>query len=64
MGKNVINYIECLEHRPSESIGVILTGEVEPIDLFVISPLVKRYRGLIVLEPLENRAVDDNLVVL
>lgn len=59
-----MNYIKCLEHRPSESIGVVLTGEVEPIDLLVIPPLVKRNRGLVVLESLENRAVDDNLVVL
>lgn len=59
-----MNYIECLEHRPSKSIGVVLTGEVEPVDLLVISPLVKCDRCLIVLESLENRAVDDNLVVL
>lgn len=58
------SYIECLEHRPSKGIGVVLTGEVEPIDLLVIPPLVKRDRGLIILESLENRAVDDNLVVL
>lgn len=59
-----MNYIERLEHRPSESIAVVLTGEVEPVDLLVIPPLVKRHRGLIVLESLENRTVDDNLVVL
>lgn len=59
-----MNYIECLEHCPSEGIGVVLTGEVEPVDLLVIPPLVKRDRGLIVLESLEDRAVDDNLVVL
>lgn len=59
-----MNYIECLEHRPSKGIGVVFTGKVEPIDLLVISPLVKRDRGLIVLESLEDRAVDDNLVVL
>lgn len=58
------SYIECLEHRPSKGIGVVLTGEVEPIDLLVIPPLVKRDRGLIILESLEDRAVDDNLVVL
>lgn len=59
-----LNYIECLEHRPGKSIGVVLTGEVESIHLLVIPPLVKRDRGLIVLESLENRAVYDNLVVL
>lgn len=59
-----MNYIECLEHCPCEGIGVVLTGEVEPVDLLVISPLVKRDRGLIILESLEDRAVDDNLVVL
>lgn len=59
-----MNYIECLEHCPSEGIGVVLTGEVEPVDLLVIPPLVERDRGLIVLESLEDRAVNDNLVVL
>lgn len=57
-------YIECLEHRPSEGVGIILTGEVEPVDLLVVSPLMKRDRGLIVLESLEDRTVDDDLMVL
>lgn len=59
-----MSYIKCLKHRPSESIGVVLTGEVEPVNLLVISPLMKRDRSLIVLESFKNRAVDDDLVVL
>lgn len=58
------NYIECLEHRPGEGVGVILTGEVEPVDLLVVPPLMKRHRRLIVLQSLQDRAVDDDLVVL
>lgn len=59
-----MHYIECLEHRPSEGVGIVLTGEVEPVDLLVVSPLMERDRGLIVFESLEDRAVDDNLVIL
>jgi len=60
----IANYIKCLEHRPGEGVGVVLTGEVEPVDLFVVPPLMKRDRGLVILETLEDRAIDDNLVIL
>lgn len=62
--RGIVNYIECLEHRPGKGVGVVLTGEIEPVDLLIVPPLMERDRRLIVLEPLEDRAVDDDLVIL
>lgn len=59
-----MTYVECLKHRPGEGVGVVLTREVEPVHLLVVPPLVERDRSLIILEPLQDRAVDDDLVVL
>lgn len=61
--KNV-NYIKGLKHRLGEGVGVVLTGEIESVHLFVVPPLVKRARRLIVLEPSEDRAVNNDLVIL
>lgn len=64
MKRGAETYVECLKHRPGEGVGVVLTRKVESIHLLVVSPLVERDRGLIVLQPLQDRAVDDDLVIL
>lgn len=64
MKREIETYIECLKHRPGEGVGVVFTRKVEPVHLLVVPPLVERDRGLIVLEPFQDRAVDDDLVIL
>lgn len=59
-----VNYIKGLKHRLGEGVGVVLTGEIEPVHLLVVPPLMKRARRLIVLEPAEDRAVNNDLVIL
>lgn len=62
--KKAANYIKCMKHRLGESVGVVLTREIEPIHLLIVPPLMKRNGSLIVFKSLEDRAVYDDLMVL
>lgn len=53
-----------MHHGPGERFRVLLAGEVQAVHELGVPPLVKRCRGLVVLETLDDRAVDDDLVVL
>lgn len=54
-------HIEGKQHGVGEGGGLLLTGKVESIHLPGITPLVKCRRGLIILQPLYNRVVNDDL---
>ena len=49
------------EHGLREMVGLLLAAEVEPINLTLVSPLMKRRCCLVVFEALENGTVDHNL---
>lgn len=53
--------VECKEHSVGEGGGLLLAGEVEAIDLPGVPPLVEGRRGLVVLEALHYRVVDNHL---
>lgn len=53
-----------MHHGPGEGFRILLAGEVEPVDGLGVAPLVEGGRRLVVLEALQNGAVDDHLVVL
>ena len=44
-----------------EAVGVLAAREVQPVYLPVVPPLMERRRRLVVLEALEDRAVDHHL---
>ena len=44
-----------------EAVGVLAAREVQPVHLPVVPPLMERRRRLVVLEALEDRAVDHHL---
>lgn len=56
--------IESEEHCIGESGGLLFTGEVESVHLAGVTPLMESGRGLVVLESLNYRIVDDHLLVL
>lgn len=53
-----------MHHGPSKVLRIILAREVQAVNEFRIAPLMKCCRGLIVLQSLQNGAVDDHLVIL
>lgn len=59
-----MTHLERVHHGPGERFRVLLAGEVQAVHELGVPPLVERRRGLVVLEPLDDRAVDDDLVVL
>ena len=54
-------HLQRLEHGGCEHVRVVLAGEVEAVDLLVVPPLVEGGRGLVVLQPLQDGAVDHHL---
>lgn len=53
-----------MHHGSGKCLGVLLAGKVEAVDGLGVAPLVERGRRLVVLETLQNRTVDDDLVIL
>lgn len=53
-----------MHHRTGKRFRVHRAGEVQPVHELGIAPLVKRRGGLIILQPLDDRTVDDDLMVL
>lgn len=53
-----------MHHGPGERFRVLLAGKVQSVHELGVPPLVKGSRRLVVLEALDDRAVDDDLVVL
>jgi hypothetical protein len=49
------------EHGLGEPVRVLFGTEVETVDLAVVPPLVEGWRGLIILETLQDGTVDDHL---
>ena len=56
-----VETLQRCQHGPCEAACVLLTRKVESIHLSVVSPLVEGRGGLVVLEPLQDGAVDDHL---
>lgn len=57
-------YIESKEHGCGEGGGLFFAGEVQPINLPRITPLVKSWRGLVIFQTFHNGVVYNNLLVL
>lgn len=57
-------HLERVKHGAGEEVRVLLGAEVQAVDLLVVAPLVERGGRLVVLEALQDGAVDDDLVVL
>lgn len=54
-------HIESKEHGCGEGGGLFFAGEVQPINLPRITPLVKSWRGLVILQTFHNGVVYNNL---
>lgn len=61
---HVIERVEGGQHGPREVLSILTGGEVEAVHLATVSPLVECRGRLVVLEPLQDGAVDDHLMVL
>lgn len=53
-----------MHHGPGKVLRIVLAREVEAVDELGVAPLVEGGGGLVVLEALQDGAVDDHLVVL
>lgn len=53
-----------MHHSSCKRFRILLAGKVQAVHRLGIAPLMERCRGLIVLEALQDRTVDYNLVVL
>lgn len=53
-----------MHHSTREVFRVLLTREVQSVNVLGVAPLVKSGGRLVVFEALEDRAVDDDLMVL
>ena len=58
---NPCSYLQCPEHGCCEDLRVVLAGEVESVDLSLVSPLVEGGGGLIVLQTLQYGTVYHHL---
>ena len=56
--------LERVQHSARERLRVQLTGEVQAVHKLGVAPLMEGGRGLIVLQPFQDRTVDHHLVVL
>ena len=61
IGHILIQDIENFNHGHCKGVGFLFAAEVESINLSIIPPLVECRSGLIVLQALEDSAVDHNL---
>lgn len=57
-------HLQRVHHRACEVFRILLTREVQTVNIFGVAPLVERGGRLIVLQPLQDGAVDDDFVVL
>ena len=60
----VVHRFNRHSHRLGEILAIFSASEIQAINLTVVSPLVKRSGGLIVLQPFEDGAIDNDFVVL
>lgn len=57
-------HLQCVHHRTGERLRILLTREIEAVNEFGVTPLMKRRCGLIIFETFQYRAIDDDLVIL
>lgn len=53
-----------MHHRTRKAFRVLLTREIQTVNIFRVAPLMECGGGLVVLQALENRTVDDDFMVL
>ncbi len=53
--------IECKQHGVGEGGGLLFAGKVQPVNLPRISPLVEGGCGLVILQPLHDGVVYNDL---
>ena len=58
-----VEHLQSVHHGASKNVSVLLAAKVEAVDLAGIPPLVEGQRGLVVLQPLGDGAVDHHLQV-
>lgn len=64
LSHDVTENLQGVKHGAREKIGILLRAKIQAVHLFVVAPLMKRRRCLIIFEPLKNCAVDDHFMVL
>lgn len=57
-------HLECVHHCSRKALSILLTREVQAINIFCVAPLMKGGGGLIIFQSFEYRAVDDDFVIL
>lgn len=62
--RTTAQHLQRVHHGAREIFRILLTREIQSVNIFRVAPLMKCGGGLIVLQSLENRAVDDDFVVL